>query len=309
MTAVPSSPLLALVEGREDLVAQALKSTLAISLLLHVFLIGAISIVRFTPTIHRPASSHQVTLVSLPAAVVAREPAPRPAQEPPKATKATKAAPPPPVAKPMEKRTVMLKEMPKAAEPPKPLSPNPDEIRKLLGKLTVPEVPAAPTPAKPAPVQPQPAALPSVAQELESQLQRLQQTPVASTIPAAAPPKTMQPPPTASLKKPTTTINVPGVASGFSQYLTAVQNKISRLWVAPPVDASGGAFEVVIRFRLHRTGAVSDVTVERSSGNEYYDAAGKRAVLAAYPLPPFPTDMTDAYLDAHFSFAIGQPSG
>jgi colicin import membrane protein len=32
-------------------------------------------------------------------------------------------------------------------------------------------------------------------------------------------------------------------------------------------------------------------------------------VLAAYPLPPFPTDMTDTYLDAHFSFAIGQPSG
>jgi hypothetical protein len=54
---------------------------------------------------------------------------------------------------------------------------------------------------------------------------------------------------------------------------------------------------------------VSDVIIERTSGNEYYDLAGKRAVLNADPLPAFPREMADAYLDAHFSFTVGERSG
>jgi colicin import membrane protein len=315
MTAESYPRLLALVEGREDFVSAAMRSTLAISFVLHLLLIGVIGIVRLPASIQRPASSYQVSLVSLSA--------PRPAPQPPKlipVTKVTKpAAPAPrvevpkaaPVAKPVERRRAgLLPELSKPAEQPaRPLTPNPNEIRNLLGKLNVPEIPAsAPTPAKPM-VTPEPPVRRSVSEELESQLQRMQEAPVPATAPVVPTPKPAEAPATAALKKPATMITVPGVASGFSQYLTAVQNKISRLWIAPPVDTTGQAFEVVIRFRLHRSGAVSDVTVERSSGNDYYDAAGKRAVLSAYPLPPFPQDMTESSLDAHFSFAVGQPPG
>jgi TonB family protein len=306
--------LLTLVEGQEDFLGRAMRTTLAISFVLHLLLIGVIGIVRLPASIQRPASSYQVSLVSLPTPVVARasEP-PKPMPVTPKVTKP--AAPPPhrvvelpkpaPVSKPVERRrTDLLPDPAKPMEPPpRPLTPNPNEIRNLLGKLNVPEIPtAAPTPAKPTP---EPPLHRSVSEELETQLQRMQEAP-APAVPTAKP---AEAPATAVLKKPKTTITVPGVAPGFNQYLTAVQNKISRLWVAPPLDVTGQPFEVVIRFRLHRTGAVSDVTVERSSGNEYYDAAGKRAVLSAYPLPPFPKDMTESYLDAHFTFAIGQPSG
>jgi colicin import membrane protein len=313
MTAESYPRLLALVEGREDSVSAAMRSTLAISFVLHLLLIGMISVVRLPASIQRPASSYQVSLVSLPTPVVARETKPMPVV--PKVTKAAAPAPhrvevpkPAPMPKPAERRRDLLPELSKPAEPPaRPLTPNPNEIRNLLGKLNVPEIPAAtPTPAKAVPT-PEAPVRRSVSEELESQLQRMHEAP--ANAPAVRALKPAEAPATAALKKPTTMITVPGVAPGFNQYLTAVQNKISRLWVAPPVDASGQTFEVVIRFRLHRTGAVSDVMVERSSGNDYYDAAGKRAVLSAYPLPPFPKDMTDAYLDAHFSFAVGQPSG
>ncbi|HKW86653.1 MAG TPA: energy transducer TonB, partial [Nitrospiraceae bacterium] len=123
----------------------------------------------------------------------------------------------------------------------------------------------------------------------------------------------LQPPPVATkapdLKKPDTVIKVPGMAPGFNQYLSRVQLKISSQWSAPPVDLTGRSLEVVIKFRLHRSGTVSDVIVERTSGNEYYDLAGKRAVLNADPLPSFPREMADAYLDAHFSFTVGERSG
>jgi colicin import membrane protein len=58
---------------------------------------------------------------------------------------------------------------------------------------------------------------------------------------------------------------------------------------------------------LDKTGQVSGIVVERTSGNEYYDLAARRAVLSANPLPSFPPDMAQSYFDAHFSFAIGEP--
>ncbi|MER3422813.1 MAG: hypothetical protein C4293_05870, partial [Nitrospiraceae bacterium] len=55
-------------------------------------------------------------------------------------------------------------------------------------------------------------------------------------------------------------------------------------------------------------GSIEDVTIEQTSGNEYYDLAGKRAVLSAR-LPEFPAEMPEPYLDAHFSFTVGEQSG
>ncbi len=66
---------------------------------------------------------------------------------------------------------------------------------------------------------------------------------------------------------------------------------------------------VVVKFRLHRSGKVSDVVVEEPSGNHYYDLAAKRAVVRAEPLPAFPRAMHQSYVDAHFTFAVGEQSG
>ncbi len=113
----------------------------------------------------------------------------------------------------------------------------------------------------------------------------------------------------ALLERPLTAIQVPGADSTLQRYLALVQSKIRALWVAPPVDVTGRSFQVVIRFRLHRNGSISNVVVEETSGNGYYDDAGKRAVQAADPLPEFPGSMSESTLDAHFSFTVAGQAG
>jgi TonB family protein len=112
-----------------------------------------------------------------------------------------------------------------------------------------------------------------------------------------------------SVKAVDTTLKVPGMAPGSNAYLGRVRQRISSFWNAPPVDVTGQTYVVVVQFRLHRNGSVTGVTIERSSGNEYYDLAGKRAVLSAIPLPMFPPELTESYFDAHFTFTVGEAQG
>ena len=112
-----------------------------------------------------------------------------------------------------------------------------------------------------------------------------------------------------SVKAVDTTLKVPGMAPGSNAYLGRVRQRISSFWSAPPVDVTGRAYVVIVQFRLHRNGTVSSVAIEQSSGNEYYDLAGKRAVLSAIPLPMFPPEMTESYFDAHFTFTVGETQG
>jgi TonB family protein len=112
-----------------------------------------------------------------------------------------------------------------------------------------------------------------------------------------------------SVKAVDTTLKVPGMAPGSNAYLGRVRQRISSYWNAPPVDTTGQAYVVIVQFRLHRNGSVTGVAIEQSSGNEYYDLAGKRAVLSAVPLPMFPSELTEPYFDAHFTFTVGDSQG
>lgn len=91
---------------------------------------------------------------------------------------------------------------------------------------------------------------------------------------------------------------------GGDAYLAQVHKKISTFWSNPlGANTFGRELLVVIKFRFHRNGTVTGVEVTQSSGNEYYDLAGKRALLDAVPLPDFPPDLIQDYLDASFSFS------
>jgi len=303
--------LLSLVLSDSDRVSggQRVRWTVA-SLVFHLCLLTLVALVaglRFSTTGERPLASYQVSLVSLPA--------PSRVVEPPPAPPVTKASPPLALAaKPRPSKPVPATPPHRMEPPPNApkfgdlsparatkVDPTPPTLRKeidtLLNTLKVPDVPSPPKESIQEVQEHQPR--PSVSKEIDKELKKLQPPPVAPAVAAKTP----------DLKKPETVINVPGMASGFNQYLSRVQLKISSQWNAPPVDLTGRSLEVIIRFRLHRSGTVSDVIVERTSGNEYYDLAGKRAVLNADPLPAFPREMADAYLDAHFSFAIGERSG
>lgn len=176
--------------------------------------------------------------------------------------------------------------------------------RALLNRLKVPDAPVLPS-SVPDPVPPVPKTSPqlSLTEEVVKQL--------------ASPPitRTHQEPETQVTSKAGATLQsgaklqIPGIAPGFSAYLAQVQKEISKQWVPTQVETPAGAVQVVIRFRLHRDGRVSDVKIEQHSGNKYYDLAGMRAVLRAQPLPPFPPELPKADLDAHFSFTVGGPTG
>ncbi len=99
---------------------------------------------------------------------------------------------------------------------------------------------------------------------------------------------------------------VRGMVPGSNAYLALVRQRITRFWSAPPVDVTSQVYVLIVQFRLHRNGTVTGVAIEQSSGNEYYDLAGKRAVLSAIPFPSFPQEITDAYFDAHFTFTVSE---
>ncbi len=156
---------------------------------------------------------------------------------------------------------------------------------------------------------------PSLAEELNRELDRelrnirkidLAQSPPPESSSKSAPQVEAK---ASSVKPVETTLKVAGVASGSNAYLSLVRQRISSFWNAPPVDVTGRTYVVVIRFRLHRDGSVTDVEVERSSGNEYYDLAGKRAVISAIPLPAFPPEVVESLYDAHFTFTVGDAQG
>jgi colicin import membrane protein len=182
------------------------------------------------------------------------------------------------------------------------------EMEKMLNNLAVPEsAPAAAaaqqttsSPARTAPSRS------SMSEEVTRQLQKMEQMPPKVEPSKAAPTPESRVASKPVARTPVTALQANGVAAG-NPYLALVQRKISEHWTAPQVGLSGEQFQVVVKFRLDKTGQVSGIVVERTSGNEYYDLAARRAVLSANPLPSFPPDMAQSYFDAHFSFAIGEP--
>jgi TolA protein len=89
-------------------------------------------------------------------------------------------------------------------------------------------------------------------------------------------------------------------SSGKNRYLAMVEDKIDHQWVAPPLVASAPV--VVLKFHIARSGEISNIHIEESSGNGHYDSAAKRAVYAVNPLPPFPSDISDSFFEVRFRF-------
>ena len=172
----------------------------------------------------------------------------------------------------------------------------------VLNKLKVPEM-AAPIEVpkeqvEPAPAPPKP---PSLSEELDREFKELEKhSSAAKTV--KMPDAVQKPNPCSAnsrkrfpviasaprVKTPETVLKVVGTATGSNPYLARVKARISSFWT--PVDAQSmqdQQLSVVVRFRLHRSGRVTDVIMGRPSGNEYFDLAARRAILSAEPLPSF----------------------
>jgi TonB family protein len=85
----------------------------------------------------------------------------------------------------------------------------------------------------------------------------------------------------------------------FSYYVQQLLALIGANWFRP--DVPDGTV-CTVSFRIQRSGQVAGVSVETTSGISYYDRAAVRAVYAATPLPPLPTDYPNDQLGVHLRF-------
>jgi protein TonB len=91
----------------------------------------------------------------------------------------------------------------------------------------------------------------------------------------------------------------------FAYYLTSMKRKIAALWTVPGTATSEEKF-CRVYFQVGRSGGITALSIETSSGNFLFDQAALRAVTQANPLPPLPDGFPDSYLGVHFSFAYEQ---
>lgn len=89
----------------------------------------------------------------------------------------------------------------------------------------------------------------------------------------------------------------------FSYYLALLKSRIQANWEPPVLRARlTDPIETVVYFKIQRSGQITNIVVETSSGNFIYDQAAVRAVTLANPLPPLPYDFPERELGVHFEF-------
>ncbi|HBH78877.1 MAG TPA: hypothetical protein DDY39_03525 [Nitrospira sp.] len=248
-------------------------------------------------------------------------PIPKPASVPPSSVSS------PPVSHPVTRAKSsndMMSEIMKGIELP-PDAPkrgdiSPEERPRATAAMKLPDVPVVSDTkdltGKPVTQRSSSSLTEDLAKDLDEEFKKINKLEVPKAVASVDTPSkpASQPAPQVEAKVPSvkavdTTLKVPGMAPGSNAYLALVRQRISNSWNAPPLDLTNQAYVVIVQFRLHRDGKVTGVSIEQSSGNEYYDLAGKRAVLSANPLPVFPSDISDSYFDAHFTFTVGEPQG
>lgn len=322
----------------QDRFFRRLGRTLSISLALHVVVLLVVMGIRLAPHGERPLASVEVNLVSLPTPVktveqprpvepvkrVETKPSPVPvpvhAPAPPVKAPAPTATPVsvparPSVAKDILKDLDLPPDAPKFGEltPAKTVAQPKAQAPVKIHVPDVPRIPDVPERVTKTPQAPQRTSISEeLDRELEEELKKVKEfTPAAKLeIPKEAPvkPISQQEAAIPQVKAPQTQLKTSG-ASGTNPFWGRVEAIIKSQWEPPPIDVTGTAYSTVIRFRFYRNGTVKDVMVQQSSGNSYFDDAGKRAILKPRQFPIFPADMTEAYQDVEMVFRVGESTG
>ncbi len=89
----------------------------------------------------------------------------------------------------------------------------------------------------------------------------------------------------------------------FQYYLQIIMDRVSASWftslVAPGIS---GNFQTTVFFRILRSGGISDLKVEETSGIQSLDMSALRAIQNASPFPPLPKEYEDEFLGIHLIF-------
>ena len=94
-------------------------------------------------------------------------------------------------------------------------------------------------------------------------------------------------------------VSLEGGAFETPTYLNILFAKIKRKWDNPFQGAD--KISCIIYFTIEKGGAISEATIEQSSGIAAFDQSALRAVLSAHP-PPLPLEYSGTQLGIHLEF-------
>lgn len=90
----------------------------------------------------------------------------------------------------------------------------------------------------------------------------------------------------------------------YPAYYGVIRDKVQDNWIYPE-GLKDGAISVIVSIKIARTGKLLDVSVEKSSGDQAFDASLLKAVKKAAPFPPLPVDMEGSFLETGLRFCPG----
>jgi len=91
----------------------------------------------------------------------------------------------------------------------------------------------------------------------------------------------------------------------FAWYTRIVASKVTAAWSARALEGR----QPVAVFEIGRDGQIIKMSIEKSSGNPYYDQAALRAITSANPFPPLPQDFKEPFLRVHMGFNFASERG
>jgi len=89
----------------------------------------------------------------------------------------------------------------------------------------------------------------------------------------------------------------------FLYYLNIIRNRIQEYWQPPRlVSSQSQNQQAMVMFKISRSGNISQIRVEQSSGNFLFDQAAQRALYEVAQLPPLPVEYGGNELTVHIEF-------
>jgi TonB family protein len=82
------------------------------------------------------------------------------------------------------------------------------------------------------------------------------------------------------------------------EYITTMAERVRSNWVA----RSEVAAQVEVKFTIQRSGRITDIAIERSSGYQALDFNAQRALVTTAQLPPLPTAFPNPTLTVYLTF-------
>ncbi len=105
---------------------------------------------------------------------------------------------------------------------------------------------------------------------------------------------------------PEKTVPTPGGGGTMGEknlYFSVVRNKVMQGWVIPEnLIEDVYSLEAIVTFTIYADGHISDVQLEESSGNKYFDESVLRAVRKAAPFPPLPANIKKRSIEIGIRF-------